>query len=240
MSGVNDMVTWPPSAETYEKARTITARHKPRRIPKRLRSMGLWTAAEIEEATGITVDEVAELGSIGALRLADPSRQDLFVKNDILNILGVRMALPGDTLASYLSRCKRAGVPPEAVKDNSWYRYSCDEETQIQAAYRLGWQDRNRQADGDRIVAAFRVLEEFRYGVEDLVTLLIEQVVDLDYGIRSEEELMEFCQANLDNGVVEDIHEYLLERLSEAEAEAEAEGEETPTVTEDAAVQATA
>jgi hypothetical protein len=100
-----------PEADPYEVAEKIVVRHGLRRIPGKLLAKYVWTAADITKATGLNAAEIEELRQTGCIRQLGGG---ITLRDDILDLLGVRWALAGDTKASYLDRCQSLGVSPDS------------------------------------------------------------------------------------------------------------------------------
>jgi hypothetical protein len=100
-----------PEVDAYEVAEKIVVRHGLRRIPGKLLAKYVWTAADITKATGLNAAEVEELQKTGCIRAVVGG--GVTIRDDILDLLGVRWALQGDTKASYVERCDFVGVRPD-------------------------------------------------------------------------------------------------------------------------------
>jgi hypothetical protein len=100
-----------PEVDPYEVAEKIVVRHGLRRIPGKLLAKYVWTAADITKATGLDAAEVEELQKTGCIRAVVSG--GVTIRDDILDLLGVRWALQGDTKASYVERCDFVGVRPD-------------------------------------------------------------------------------------------------------------------------------
>lgn len=100
-----------PEVDPYEVAEKIVLRHGLRRIPGKLLAKYVWTAADITKATGLNAAEIEELRQTGCFRQV--VGRGVTIRDDILDLLGVRWALEGDTKASYTERCNFVGVQPD-------------------------------------------------------------------------------------------------------------------------------
>ncbi len=96
--------------DPYEVAEQIVVRHGLRQIPGNLLARCVWTADDIIRATGLNAAEVAELRRTCSIRQLGGG---VTLRDDILDLLGVRSALDNDTKASYLERCHVVGVNPD-------------------------------------------------------------------------------------------------------------------------------
>ena len=99
----------------YAQARSIVARHGLKRISADLLEKYVWTAHDIQLATGLTSDEIGELVQTECVRSGGiwQQRGGVTIRDDILDLLGVRWTLPDDTLETYVERCMVVGVAPD-------------------------------------------------------------------------------------------------------------------------------
>ena len=92
----------------------LVARHGVRKIPGDLLAKHVWTAGDIEQAIGLTPDEIEELRQSGWVRpVPFDGTGNVTIRDDIPDLLGVRNRLPDDTLKGYLDRCRIVGTVPD-------------------------------------------------------------------------------------------------------------------------------
>ncbi len=97
----------------YDKARALLheAGWSPRPISPSLLQLREWTPEQAAEALGITPAVARELVMLSVVRRW--SRKPLLLlRDDFLDLIGVRWALDGDTAKDYIERCDIVGVLP--------------------------------------------------------------------------------------------------------------------------------
>ena len=94
----------------YAEGNRLARRNGVRPIPQAIRRKAVWSLDELSQATGLSNQEAAELAAHPTCRKLEGG---VVWAEDILDLLGVRWALPGDAAATYVTRCRRAGVGPD-------------------------------------------------------------------------------------------------------------------------------
>ena len=97
-----------------ERSREILQRHPLPSLSPDLLEKTLWSETIVARVLGLSVTEIADLRALGWVG-DHPKAPHLLIASDILDLLGVRLPLAGDTRETYVERCGRAGVTPDAT-----------------------------------------------------------------------------------------------------------------------------